>query len=86
MVKGLSRQVIVVKNPDPDYFEQAIFILKDDALQKEGMTERAVLRQARQAAQGCAGVNYRPGWNRQLLWSAIGAGATGAAWILSVLL
>ena len=86
MVKGLSRQVIVVKNPDPDFFEQAIFILKDEALQKEGMTERAELRQAKEAAQGCAGAKLRPGWYRQLLWSALGAGATGAAWILSLLL
>ena len=29
MVKGISRQVIVVHAPDPKLFEQAIFILKD---------------------------------------------------------
>ena len=29
MVKGISRQVIVVHSPDPKLFEQAIFILKD---------------------------------------------------------
>ena len=28
VVKGVSRQVIVVKEPDPRFFEQAIFILK----------------------------------------------------------
>ena len=27
MVKGISRQVIVVHSPDPKLFEQAIFIL-----------------------------------------------------------
>ena len=31
MVKGISRQVIVVHSPDPKLFEQAIFILKEDA-------------------------------------------------------
>ena len=31
LVKGVSRQVIVVKAPDPRFFEQAIFILKEDA-------------------------------------------------------
>ena len=31
MVKGISRQVIVVHAPDPKLFEQAIFILKDTA-------------------------------------------------------
>ena len=28
MVKGISKQVIVVHSPDPKLFEQAIFILK----------------------------------------------------------
>lgn len=35
MVKGISRQVIVVRSPDPKLFEQAIFILREDALGKE---------------------------------------------------
>ena len=29
MVKGISRQVILVQPPEPKLFEQAIFILKD---------------------------------------------------------
>ena len=35
MVKGISRQVIVVHSPDPKLFEQAIFILKEDAAARE---------------------------------------------------
>jgi len=31
MVKGVTRRVIVVKTPDPRYFEEAIFIVKEDA-------------------------------------------------------
>ena len=31
MVKGITRQVIVVKPPDAELFDQAIFILKDRA-------------------------------------------------------
>ena len=50
MVKGISRQVIVVRSPDPKLFEQAIFILREDALGKDGMSDRAILRQAQQAA------------------------------------
>ena len=46
MVKGISRQVIVVRSPDPKLFEQAIFILREDALGKGGMSDRAILRQA----------------------------------------
>ncbi len=39
MVKGLNRQVIVVHSPDQKLFDQAIFILKDDAVGKEGVTD-----------------------------------------------
>ena len=42
MVKGVSRQVIVVKEPDPRFFEQAIFILKEDAF-GQGVTAEQVL-------------------------------------------
>ena len=34
MVKGISRQVILVHSPDPKLFEEAIFILKDEAVEK----------------------------------------------------
>ena len=43
MVKGFSRQVIVVDAPEPKLFDQAIFILKDEAL-GEGVTEDALLK------------------------------------------
>ena len=46
MVKGISRQVIVVQSPDPKLFEQAIFILKDDAVGKAGVTEEMLLKEA----------------------------------------
>ena len=32
MVKGVTRQVVVVKSPDPKLFEQAIFLLREEAL------------------------------------------------------
>ena len=40
MVKGISRQVIVVHSPDPKLFEQAIFILKDNAVGVGSPTRR----------------------------------------------
>ena len=43
MVKGISRQVIVVHSPDPKLFEQAIFILKDRAVDGEGISDEALL-------------------------------------------
>ena len=39
MVQGVSRQVIVVKSPDPRFFEQAIFIVKEDAFGKGASAE-----------------------------------------------
>ena len=87
MVKGISRQVIVVRSPDPKLFEQAIFILRENALGKDGMSDRAILRQAQQAAG-----SYVPsGKRRHLLqsgplWAAGGALVTGLLWILTAVL
>ena len=36
MVKGITRQVILVKSPDPKLFEEAIFIVKEEALARGG--------------------------------------------------
>ena len=46
MVKGTSRRVIVVDSPDPKLFEQAIFIVKNEAFAKEGVTSQQVLGEA----------------------------------------
>ena len=43
MVKGVSRQVIVVRPPDTKLFEQAIFLLRDGA--DGGISDEALLRQ-----------------------------------------
>ena len=43
MVKGTSRRVIVVDSPDPKLFEQAIFIVRNDAFTQEGVTSQQVL-------------------------------------------
>lgn len=49
MVKGVARRVVVVKSPDPKQFEQAIFLLREEALSDEAPEEQ-VLRQAQQMA------------------------------------
>lgn len=82
MVKGTSRQVIVVPTPDPKLFEQAIFILREDALGKSGISDREILRQAKQAAG-----SYLPQKRRRLpeaVWAALGAAATGLAWLMTL--
>ena len=83
MVKGISRQVIVVQSPDKKLFEQAIFILKDDAV---GVTEEQLMKEAQQA------IRYPKldGKKKLLLfgpaWACAGAVLTGIAWIITALI
>ena len=83
MVKGVSRQVIVVRSPDPALFEQAIFILKDDAIGKEGVTDEALLKEANKLVRGpYRGKKAVAG----PVWACGGAVMTGVLWLLSLLL
>ena len=90
MVKGITRQVILVKSPDPKLFEEAIFLVKEEALAKEGVGVDEILREARQAADGYLTQNRR--WNRKLralpgpVWGAAGAAAASLCWGLALLL
>ncbi len=52
MVKGVSRRVIVVRSPDPRLFEEAIFIVREEALRGKGVSAEQVLQEARQVARG----------------------------------
>lgn len=47
MVKGISRQVIVLHSPEQKLFEQAIFILKEDALRDGGVTDDDLMKEAK---------------------------------------
>lgn len=47
---GTSR-VLVVKSPDPSYFREAVFILRDDLFLSPDADRRSILRQARSAAE-----------------------------------
>ena len=85
MVKGISRQVIVVHAPEPKLFEQAIFILREDAVE-EGITDEALLKEAQKAIRG----TERPGKKRHFylygaVWAAGGAMVTGLVWLMTVL-
>ena len=77
MVKGVSRQVIVVKPQDGKLYEQAIFILKEDAAQ---VTDEMLLREAMQLS---APPKKK---TAALLWACGGAACTAAAWLLTWLL
>ena len=46
MIKGISKQVIVVNPPDKKLFEQAIFIVKNEVFSQEGVTSQQLLGEA----------------------------------------
>lgn len=84
MVKGISRQVILVPSPDKALFDQAIFILKDNAV-SEGISDEALIREAQQVMR--SGGRKKPrAFLYGAFWAACGALVTGIAWVLSVLL
>ena len=85
VVKGTARRVIVVKNPEPAIFEEAIFIVREDALTQRGVSAAKLMEEARQAA---AGYERRGGFLRRvfrrasgLLLALCGAGAAGVLWL-----
>ena len=83
MVKGISRQVILVHSPDTQLFEQAIFLVRDSVLSEGGITEEALLREARLA---CKHANPPVSWPQRLLWAAAGAALTCCLWTAFILL
>lgn len=83
MVKGITKQVVVVKSPDQKLFEQAIFLVKDSVLTEGGITEEALLREARIV---CRHAEKSLDLFQRLLWAGIGAFAVAALWILTVIL
>lgn len=83
MVKGISRQVIVMQSPDPELFDQAIFILRDEAVTK-GITEEALMKEAKHLLK--AGKYENKGRVvSEPFWIGIGAALTGFIWLLTAL-
>ncbi len=86
MVKGISRQVIVVHAPEPKLFEQAIFILHENAMQQGGVTDEMLLQEAKKLIR-----NPEQGRRKRLsafgpLWAFGGAAVTGLVWLLTSIL
>lgn len=89
MVKGISRRVVVLDSPDQRFFEQAIFIVRNDAA-GEGVTSRELVEEARRVAH-----NYVSGSNRisrgwralnPLVYVSMGAGTIGLVWLIVTLI
>ncbi len=82
MVKGITKQVIVVHSPGEELFDQAIFILKDSAV-GEGITEEKLMKEARQCIRGDGeGKISQSG----PAWAVGGAAFTALLWLITTLL
>ena len=83
MVKGISRQVIVVQSPEPKMFEQAIFILRDEVI-GDGITDDALLKEAQAAIRGYDKQSRkRHFYLYGAVWASGGALLTGLVWLLT---
>ena len=85
MVKGTNRHVIVVRSPDPQVFEEAIFVLREEYLR--GRSADEVLEEAQTAAADYLRKNGgsaapRRGRLRGLLLCLGGLLSAGIAWLV----
>ena len=79
MVKGISRQVILVQSPETQLFEQAIFILKEDAAT---VSDEMLLREAK----GIINSGKKRKRYNGAFWACCGAAATGVIWLFTIFL
>lgn len=89
MVKGISRRVVVVDSPDRRFFEQAIFIVRNDAA-GEGVTSRELVEEAKRVARSYAGGNHgrlSRSWRElsPIVYTSMGAAAIGLIWMVEAL-
>lgn len=86
MVKGVTKRVVVVRCPDTKFFDQAIFMVRDDSLTQEGRSPEQVLEEACRVADSYIRQNTEP---RRRKWGCLVGGLLGlgaAALLLFLLL
>ena len=77
--------MILVKAPDEKLFEQAIFLVKEEALAREGLGTEEIMEEARQAAWSYLG--RTGGWKERVrrisgpLWGVLGAVLASVGWM-----
>ncbi len=89
MVKGISRRVVVLDSPDQRFFEQAIFIVRNDAA-GEGVSSRELVEEARRVAHSyvAGGSRFGRAWRalNPVAYALMGAGAIGLVWLAAALI
>ena len=87
VVKGVSRRVIVIKSPDLHIFDEAIFIVKEEALRAGGVTSDEIIKQAQQVADKYVRAHLNKSWLAGLpapAFAAFGAAVTALVWVLAL--
>lgn len=85
MVKGISRRIVVVDSPDQRFFEQAIFIVRNNTA-GEGVSAQELVEEARRVARRYA-AGDRGRFSRKWLelkpavYTLLGAGSVGLIWL-----
>lgn len=81
--------MVVLDSPDQRFFEQAIFIVRNDAA-GEGITSRELVEEARRVAHSYVAGRQplRPGVAvfDPMVYTLMGAGAIGLAWLAVTLI
>ena len=72
-VKGVARRVVIVRSPAESVFEEAIFIVREEAERSGGVSREEVLSEARR----------RIGWKT---WAFLGTCAAALALALVIIL
>ena len=87
MLKGINRRVIVVKAPDRRFFEEAIFIVREDVLENRGVSADQVVEEARRVADGYVKKRRSHWWQRLPAPGYVALGALGAtlAWCVGLM-
>ncbi|MCI9122413.1 MAG: hypothetical protein HFG00_13020 [Oscillibacter sp.] len=90
MVKGISRRVIVVDSPDQRFFEQAIFIVRNDAA-GEGVTARELVEEAKRIAKRYTGGDhgrFSRAWRdlTPAVYTLMGSAAVALIWLAVALI
>jgi hypothetical protein len=80
MVKGISKQVIVLQSPQTQAFEQAIFILREGA---PAVTDQQLLKEAQRL---CSNPILPAATGGRWFYAGMGALAVGLLWLVTTLI
>lgn len=85
VVKGTTKRVVVVKSPNPEVFEQAIFIVREGYTPENGTVSDNVLKEAERVAdeyiKGSLGTKGILARIPPPVFAVVGAAITGIAWL-----